>query len=230
MQLFSRDLVDGAGMPEEFCLGVADGAGHARFGDNLNPHMSWRGAPAGTRSFVLICHDPDAPSSAQDVNRDDREVSPDLRRVDFYHWVLFDIPLSVHEIETASMSSGITPGGKPGPEAGQGMKAGLNDYSRWFADDPQMAGKWFGYDGPFPPWNDSVIHHYVFTIYALDVDRLQYDGEPTGSNIRAAMAGHVLDRGSLIQTYTLNPRLTALHAAGYRPRPGVRVPGTMLGI
>ena len=32
---------------------------------------------------------------------------------------------------------------------------------------PSMAGDYFGYDGPFPPFNDSLIHHYVFTLYAL---------------------------------------------------------------
>ena len=31
-----------------------------------------------------------------------------------------------------------------------------------------MAGQYFGYDGPFPPFNDSLVHHYVFTLYALN--------------------------------------------------------------
>ena len=34
-----------------------------------------------------------------------------------------------------------------------------------------MAGHYFGYDGPFPPFNDSLVHHYVFTLYALSVER-----------------------------------------------------------
>ena len=29
---------------------------------------------------------------------------------------------------------------------------------------PTMAGDYYGYDGPFPPWNDSLVHHYVFTL------------------------------------------------------------------
>ena len=45
------------------------------------------------------------------------------------------------------------------------------DYTGWFADDPQMSGQYFGYDGPFPPFNDSLVHHYVFTLYALNVAR-----------------------------------------------------------
>jgi len=31
-----------------------------------------------------------------------------------------------------------------------------------------MKGTYFGYDGPAPPWNDSVVHHYAFTLYAVD--------------------------------------------------------------
>ena len=34
-----------------------------------------------------------------------------------------------------------------------------------------MAGNYFGYDGPFPPFNDSLVHHYVFTLYALAIER-----------------------------------------------------------
>src|SRR5450830_989125 len=45
-------------------------------GDSLNisPSLSWAGAPAGTKSFALICEDPDAPSGS------------------FIHWVIFNIP------------------------------------------------------------------------------------------------------------------------------------------
>jgi phosphatidylethanolamine-binding protein (PEBP) family uncharacterized protein len=39
------------------------------------------------------------------------------------------------------------------------------------AGNPDMAGQYFGYDGPCPPWNDERMHHYIFTIYALDIDK-----------------------------------------------------------
>lgn len=43
-------------------------------GENLSPPLSWSGAPAGTRSFALVCSDPDAPAGT------------------FHHWAVFDIP------------------------------------------------------------------------------------------------------------------------------------------
>jgi Raf kinase inhibitor-like YbhB/YbcL family protein len=70
-----------------------------------------------------------------------------------------------------------------------------------------MEGRYFGYDGPAPPWNDSIIHHYVFTVYALDVDRVDVDGDFTGPEVREAIQGHVLADASLQGTYTQNPRL-----------------------
>ncbi|MNR62847.1 putative kinase inhibitor protein [compost metagenome] len=52
-----------------------------------------------------------------------------------------------------------------------------------------------------------LLHHYVFTLYALDVDRLPLDGTFTGAQVREAIQGHVLAQASLTGTYTLNPNL-----------------------
>ena len=57
-----------------------------------------------------------------------------------------------------------------------GLRHGINSYTAWFAGDAEMSGEYFGYDGPFPPWNDRRTHNYTFTIYALDVDRAPVDG------------------------------------------------------
>ena len=70
-----------------------------------------------------------------------------------------------------------------------------------------MNGDYYGYDGPCPPWNDSILHHYIFTVYALDVERLDVKGDATPENIEAALKGHVLAEAKLMGTYTLNPRL-----------------------
>jgi Raf kinase inhibitor-like YbhB/YbcL family protein len=70
-----------------------------------------------------------------------------------------------------------------------------------------MAGDWFGYDGPCPPWNDERMHHYRFSVHALDVDRLGLDGRFTLADVRTAMAGHVLAEATLTGTYTLNAAL-----------------------
>ncbi len=82
----------------------------------------------------------------------------------------------------------------------------MNDYTNWFAGDAAMAGNYFGYDGPFPPFNDSLIHHYVFTLYAVALPRLPLEGVFNGAQVRAAMAGHVLAEATLSGTYTLNQR------------------------
>jgi phosphatidylethanolamine-binding protein (PEBP) family uncharacterized protein len=70
-----------------------------------------------------------------------------------------------------------------------------------------MSGDYFGYDGPCPPWNDSIVHHYVFTLYALDVDRVPVEGKFTGTDALKAIDGHTLAKASVTGTYTLNPRL-----------------------
>jgi phosphatidylethanolamine-binding protein (PEBP) family uncharacterized protein len=70
-----------------------------------------------------------------------------------------------------------------------------------------MAGNYFGYDGPFPPFNDSLVHHYVFTLYAVDVPRLAVEGTFSGPQVREALKGHVLDVATFSGTYTLNRRL-----------------------
>ena len=88
------------------------------------------------------------------------------------------------------------------------MRHGINDYTQWFADDAEMQGDYYGYDGPCPPWNDSIVHHYVFTLYALDVPRSPVDGRFRGSDVIAAIARHVLESARLTGTYSLNPDVT----------------------
>lgn len=207
MKLWSNDFEDGERLPVQFGAGKPDGAGRGTFSDNLNPHLAWSDLPEGTRSLVLVCHDYDVPSKGDDVNQPDREVPDDLLRVDFFHWVLVDLPPTVTEIQQGEFSRGFTAKGKPGPASLHGARQGLNDFTNWFASDPQNAGQYFGYDGPFPPFNDSLVHHYVFTLYALSVPVAPVDGVFTGDQVRAAIEDHVLDEATLTGTYTLNARL-----------------------
>lgn len=209
MKLTSQSLTEGRPVPERYAFGIPDPQTHMRFGSNLSPHLAWSGVPQGTRSLVLLCHDPDVPSEADDVNREDREVPAELPRIDFFHWVLVDIPATMGELSEGEFSNGVTPKGKPGPEAPQGLRQGLNDFTSFLAGDADMAGEYFGYDGPCPPWNDGLLHHYVFTLYATDLERCPVDGKFTGQDVRAAMQGHVLDRAAMTTTYTLNPRVKA---------------------
>jgi Raf kinase inhibitor-like YbhB/YbcL family protein len=50
-------------------------------GANVSPELHWSGAPAKTRSFALIVHDPDAPAPGG-----------------WYHWVAYNIPASTHAL------------------------------------------------------------------------------------------------------------------------------------
>lgn len=207
MILISSSFSDGQPIPGDFAFCIPDSEHHVCLGSNRNPHLAWRSAPVETRSFALICHDPDVPSQGDDVNQEDRTVPASLARVDFFHWVLLDLPATLGEIRAGEFSNDVTPRGKPGPHAPHDARQGINDYTHWFAGDNDMRGDYYGYDGPCPPWNDEIVHRYVFTIFALDVARLDIDGKLTGQQLRAAMQGHILAEASLTGTYTLNPLL-----------------------
>jgi Raf kinase inhibitor-like YbhB/YbcL family protein len=209
MELSSDSWTNGDRIPERFAAGRCLPEGGVGFSGNLNPHLAWRNVPAAARSLVLICHDFDVPSRADDVNQADREVPADLARMDFFHWVLVDLPPRPASIAEGEFSQGFTPRGKPGPATLHGARHGLNDYTGWFAGDAQLAGQYFGYDGPFPPFNDSLVHHYVFTLYAVVLDQLPLEGAFTGAQVRAALAGRVLAEATFSGTYTLNRRLLA---------------------
>ena len=207
MKLWSDSWANGDPIPPRFAAGKPDGRGGAAIGDNWSPHLAWSDLPAGTRSLALICHDFDVPSQGDDVNQLGREVPADLPRVDFFQWVLVDLPAVPGVMVEAEHSRGFVARGKPGPATAGAARQGLNDYTRWFAGEPAMAGSYFGYDGPFPPWNDSLKHHYVFTLYAVAVPRLPIEGIFTGEQVRQALAGRVLGEATLSGTYTLNQRL-----------------------
>jgi Raf kinase inhibitor-like YbhB/YbcL family protein len=205
MQVTSDSFKDGEKIPGDFCFCIPAASSHVCLGGNRNPHLAWQGAPAGTRSFAVVCHDPDVPSRGDDVNREGRTVPASLPRVDFFHWVLVDLPATATGIAAGEYSAEVVPRGKAGPGAAHGARQGINDYSGWFAADRDMSGDYYGYDGPCPPWNDELRHRYVFTVFALDVERLPLEGKFTGPQVRAAMRGRILAQASLTGVYTLNP-------------------------
>lgn len=207
MKLTSTSLKDGDRISGDFSFCIPDAAHHVCLGKNQNPHLAWSDAPAGTKSFAIICHDPDVPSVGTDVNQEGRTVPGSLPRVDFFHWVLIDLPATLSAIAAGEFSSDVTPRGKPGPQSLHGSRHGINNYTDWFAGDNDMRGDYYGYDGPCPPWNDEIIHRYVFTVYALDVETLPIEGKFGGSEVRSAMQGHILAEASLTGTYTLNAKL-----------------------
>jgi Raf kinase inhibitor-like YbhB/YbcL family protein len=70
MQLTSTAFKEGDTIPKDY---TADGK-------DVSPPLAWSGQPNNTKSFALICDDPDAP------------------RGTWTHWVLFNIPASRHEL------------------------------------------------------------------------------------------------------------------------------------
>lgn len=207
MKLRSDSITDGAAIRPEFAF--------ARLGDpvtlsdNRSPHLAWGDVPEGTRSFAIVCVDPDVPSRPDNVNQEGRTVPADLPRVEFTHWLMVDIPPECRELAEGACSDGITPQGKRTPPGPPGSKQGVNDYTGWFSGDPEMGGDYLGYDGPCPPWNDSLVHHYHFHVYALDVPSLELDDRFKLEDVREAMEGHVLDQAELVGLYSLNPAVPA---------------------
>jgi Raf kinase inhibitor-like YbhB/YbcL family protein len=72
--LTSTDVAEGEAKPARHTHGSAGG-------DNVSPQLSWSGFPDGTRSFVVSCFDPDAPTPSG-----------------FWHWTVVDIPATVTEL------------------------------------------------------------------------------------------------------------------------------------
>jgi Raf kinase inhibitor-like YbhB/YbcL family protein len=213
MKIWSDSFSEGDMIPVRCAFAEIDPDNHVRLSSNRSPHLAWDDVPAGAQSLVLLCHDPDVPGVGTDVNKEGRTVPYKLPRVDFYHWSLADIPVCLKSFEEGLFSDMVTPGGKGGPMVPftikngteHQLRHGVNDYTSWFASDPDMAGEYFGYDGPCPPWNDERVHTYVFTLYALDIPRLPLDGPFTGKEARLAIQNHILDEATVFGTYTLNP-------------------------
>ena len=88
MRLTSAAFPEGGAIPRT----------HACDGKNLSPPLAWTGAPARTRSFAVVCDDPDASN--------------------FTHWVLYDVPG-----DAASLAEGVGPGHMPA-----GAAEGGNDF------------------------------------------------------------------------------------------------------
>lgn len=203
MKLRSDSFNDGDFLPIQYAFGKRSAEGQIDLSDNRNPHLAWSDLPSGTRSIAILCIDGDVPTKPDDVNQVGRVVPADLPRTDFSHWVVIDLGPDA-TVGAGAFCDGITAKGKDGPKGPQGSRQGINDYTGWFASDPEMAGDYYGYDGPCPPFNDSIVHHYRFTAYALDVDRLGVDGKFTAGDVLAAMEGHVLGQASMVAKYTIN--------------------------
>ena len=165
MKLWSDSFQDGQPIPAAYALGKPNPDTHVELSDNVNPHLAWSDLPEGTKSLALICDDLNCPTSPDNVNKEGVTVPADLRRTDFYHWALVDLSTDAAPITEGEFSRGVTAKGKDSAQGPRGTRQGLNNYTQWFEGDAEMAGNYIGYDGPCPPWNDELVHHYHFTLY-----------------------------------------------------------------
>ena len=155
----STTFAEGQTIPQSALFGGFGVGGH-----NKSPHIAWSGEPAGTKSFAIVLHDPDAPTGTG-----------------FFHWVLFNIPASVHELAEDA-----------GHESNANLPPGAVQSHTDFGSR--------NYGGPAPPPGHGP-HRYEFHVYALDVPELPGDANTTAALLRFMMIGHVLAQGKLTGIY-----------------------------
>lgn len=98
----------------------------------------------------------------------------------WWHWVMYDIPASVNRLPTGA--------GDPGKEWMPGVVHGTTDFGQR------------GYGGPCPPQGDPA-HHYVFTVHALDVEKLDVPDGATAAAIGFNINAHRLGMATLTGVY-----------------------------
>lgn len=158
MRVYSQDFNDGDKMPEKH---VFNGMGYQ--GENLSPHLAWEDAPEGTKSFVVTCYDPDAPTGSG-----------------WWHWVVANLPAS-----TASLPQGAGSGAASLPA---GAVQTRTDFGK------------AGYGGAAPPQGES--HRYIFSVHALDVDKIEVDEGASGAMVGFNVHFHVLASASVTVMYS----------------------------
>jgi Raf kinase inhibitor-like YbhB/YbcL family protein len=89
LSLTSPAFADGANIPSKFTCDAGQ--------TSPSPALAWKDAPAGTKSFVLILHDPDVPMPGG-----------------FTHWVLFDVPATTMELPEGFQPGSVGVSGNTG--------------------------------------------------------------------------------------------------------------------
>lgn len=195
---------NGGTIPVKYAFCAPAASGHTTGGQNINPSISWSKGPKGTQSYAIILYDTDSPAEHREMmNKEGVTMTSDIKRHDFFHWILVDIPAKVTSIKEGADSNARVLHGKPATST-VGVK-GLNDYTKVTASNDAMKGQYYGYDGPCPPWNDDLVHHYHFTVYALSAKSLNLPKDFDGPAAQDAMKGKILAQGEEFGLYTQNP-------------------------
>jgi Raf kinase inhibitor-like YbhB/YbcL family protein len=183
--LTASGITQGAAMSPIFAFCAPD----KKPGENLRPEMRWEGIPAKAKSLALVMVDPDVPTDFSDAGKKGKTIPTDMKRQNFYHWVVFNIPLHVTRL----------PAGKSALSIG---KEWVNDYAAFHPDAP--AKNFTGYDGPCPPCNDARLHHYHFQLHALNVEVLKPSAKASAKDVAKEIAKHSIAQAEVTGTYTLN--------------------------
>lgn len=157
MLLTSNDFQDGDKLPLRH---VFNAMGYE--GENISPHLAWDDVPAGTKSFVVTCYDPDAPTGSG-----------------WWHWIVANLPADTRVLPQGS-GSDLTP---------------LPDGAIQTRTDFGSAG----YGGAAPPKGDT--HRYIFTVHALDVERIDVDANASGALVGFNVHFHRLASATLTAYY-----------------------------
>ena len=191
-----------------FCMPAAQG--HIEPGPDISPAISWTKGPRGTQSYAITVTDTDSPKTDREkMNKEGMTVPKSATRQTFVHMVLVDIPANVRSLPEGAASNARVVHGKPAAQTKVGVP-GLMDFTKIFAANDALKGKYYGYDGPCPAWNDEIDpHHLHFMVYALSVKSLNMPQDFDGPAVIDAMKGKVVAEGKLDALYTTNPETAA---------------------
>ncbi len=162
MKLTSPAFKEGQPIPKKY-TGI---------GDDVSPALEWSDVPDKTKSFAIICDDPDAPSRAFP-----RPEGP------WVHWVIYNLPDDIR---------GLTEALPQQTELSASVDAlqGTNSFDK----------NNVGYRGPLPPPGTGP-HRYRFHLYALDQKLDLAAAKATKASLLRAIDGHVLGQTVLMGTF-----------------------------
>ena len=126
--------------------------------ENINPPLYFEDIPEGTKSLILVLEDTDATPTP------------------WIHWLLFNIPPTVTQVNQNEIPEGATEG--------------------------LANNKSFGYEGPCPKYF-SGTHNYLFSLVALNTV-LDIPKESDKTVVYEKMQGHILENAQLVGLCTAN--------------------------